>query len=97
MKSNDIKAEFKKLGIPVVVRTIPSTRPNKWIDASIRPKILPTGCVFNHSFSEELRRKALAIVYGAEFASKQSTGGNIGMYSITLHASEWAQLFNVSN
>lgn len=97
MNSKQIKAEFKKLGIPVAVRTIPSVKADKWVEARIRPQVLPgRELFFSSHFEQALRRKALAVVYGADFAIKSpaAAAGNIGAHSITLFESQWSQLFD---
>lgn len=97
MNSKDIKANFKKLGLSVAVDTSPSKKENRWMGARIRP--LPCAkwsdpLVYPASFTETMRRRALALVYGVQFADKQSTGGNIEMHRFALCTSQWVEFFN---
>ena len=41
------------------------------------------------------RRACLSIVYGPAFAERQSAGGNIGVYCISLYADQWETVFSV--
>lgn len=96
MKTNELKnVVVRELGLKssqIAVRTIPSVKADKWVDVRIRPLAVHPELVYNHpGFTELHRRIALAIVYGPEFALKQSAGGNIGVYSISLFASQWVR------
>lgn len=97
--SKDIKANFKKLGLAVAVDTSPSKQENRWMGARIRP--INGGqwnapLQFPASFTETMRRRALAIVYGEKFASEQSYGGNIGAHMFALCTTQWEQFFNAA-
>ncbi|NOS67789.1 MAG: hypothetical protein HOO67_05510 [Candidatus Peribacteraceae bacterium] len=97
MNSKQIKSELKsRFDLTVAVRTIPSVRPDRWIEARIRPdeaSLLKHALTFPAMFPELLRRAALAVVYGVDFAKGQAAGGNIGQYSITLFESQWTRVF----
>jgi hypothetical protein len=96
MKSTLLKSRIAhELGLKpgqVAVRTIPSVKADKWVDVRIRIKAGAPGLgdfEYPARYSELHRRIALAIVYGEEFARKQSAGGNIGAFSISLFESQW--------
>lgn len=97
MKSTLLKSRIaRELGLKpaqVAVRTIPSVKPDKWVEVRVRPdaaSLQRHALVYTSpGFSDLQRRIALAIVYGAEFARKQSAGGNIGAYSFSLFESQW--------
>lgn len=96
MNSKDIKAALRaKLGFAVNVHTIPG-KGRKWIDARVRPsgRDGDGDSTYPSAFPEDFRRKALAVVYGAEFALKQSVGGNIHTHSISLYADQWETVFD---
>jgi hypothetical protein len=94
MNSQQIKtAVCQLLNVParaIAVRTIPG-KGRKWVDAYIRS--CECCCPKGVSFPEDFRRACLSIVYGHEFADKQSAGGNIGVYSISLYADQWETVF----
>lgn len=98
MKTNELKnVVVRELGLKssqIAVRTLPSVDLDKWVEVRVRPQPLTytaADLVYQSSFTDLHRRIALAIVYGPEFARKQSTGGNIGLHSISLFASQWVR------
>lgn len=97
MNSNQVKAEIKRrFNVVAAVRTIPSVKPDRWVEARIRPNagsLHTNALTFPASFSELFRRAGLGVVYGAGFAQKQQAGGNIGFHSISLFESQWTRVF----
>lgn len=87
IKSSDIKSYFKKIGIPVRVRTVACKRPffQVWIESAEQNRM-----VFNHEFPLDLRQSLLKVVYGenCEFAAGGSAG-NIRPYSLSFTIQEW--------
>ncbi len=96
MKSNEIKSILKKnFGLTSVsVRAIPGVG-RQWIHARIVPnppaRVLDA-LIYTATFPEVLRRACISAVYGDEMAQKQSAAGNIGAYSISLYADQWANV-----
>lgn len=98
MKSNELKQRFaSELNVKpsaLAVRTIPSTRADKWVEIRIRPdaaSLHKHGLSYTAQFSELHRRIALAIVHGVDFARGQAVGGNVQLHSISLFESQWVR------
>lgn len=75
MKSSEIKQYFKKIGIPVKVRTVACKRPfaQVWIESATN---YPQPITYKYEFPLEMRQKLLRIIYGenCEFAAGGSAG-----------------------
>lgn len=88
IKSSDIKSYFKKIGIPVRVRTVACKNPffQVWIE-TIKTD---SGFVYKHEFPLDLRQSLLKVVYGenCDFAAGGSAG-NIRPYSLSFTIQEW--------
>ena len=90
MKSTQVKAFLRKsFNVPVSVTTIPCKA--KWVQAEIIGDQDPTTrqYTFRHSFPEEFRRCCMRAVYPNSTLANETSGGNVGSYSITMLPHEW--------
>jgi hypothetical protein len=108
--SAEIKQYFKKLGIPVRVRTVAVKNPfvQVWIESTgdIKTPEYPYGkMVYDHEFPIGLRQNLLKIIYGNDFPEKQkalgcsdSSAGNVQSNRLSFSESEWRELMaRISN
>lgn len=88
-----IKSYFRKLNIPVRVRTGVSKHP--FICAWIQSENNPRELIYKYDFPMDLRVKALKIVYGADCKfAERGDAGNVNAHSISMHEKEWIELLN---
>ena len=94
LKSSEIKQYFKKLGIPVRVRTVACKHPfaQIWIESE---KTAGFGgpIIYKYEFPLELRVKLLKIIYGENFEwCERGNAGNVRPNSISVNENEWRKL-----
>jgi len=88
------------------IRATTSPTKSRWIGAWIQPSgETPNrmGLVYNQSFPEDVRRKALTIIYGENFVIEQKSkgysdcsAGNVNPHSISMREFEWEKfLFEI--
>lgn len=95
MKSSDIKQYFKKIGIPVRVRTVDCKRSfaQVWIETAEDISGNQMGNVYKYEFPLDMRQKLLRIIYGEDcpFAERGSAG-NVRAHDFSVSAEEWEKL-----